>query len=375
MMRLFPFLFQVLTATLVVNAFQQCTNDKKCQPLSSSIPDTSNEGLIEHQTDVNQAEIDWATEIPIDSSSTSSHRKAYSLNGRLLCASRCAYEINKNEPYFSSVQYYAGTKAKRISRGVNSVVIGKNVDGVIVSFRGTQTSNPIDWIQNAGLMLRSFPDLPGRVHSGFYYAMKSLLKNVIIEVKQMLDTSSVKKIYFTGHSKGGALASLSAMMFQLDPSLPNVTSVTTFASVKFADSEFRNAYNALLDQSSFENYLDIIPFLPPSASTMEVMDKDMKEMLNENLWSSKQKSKQNKNMKWDYQAVGKRFYINEHNTIQSKVSKDLDDQRIRDIEDKTLLSVSKFVAAHCSACNSDGCDGGYFNAVANEVCEDTKSNY
>jgi len=254
------------------------------------------------------------------------------------------------------------------------VFIGKNVDGVIVAFRGTQTSNPLDWIQNAGLMLRSFPDLPGRVHSGFYDAMKSLLKIVIIEVKQMLDTSSVKKIYFTGHSKGGALASLSAMMFQLDPSLPNVTSVATFASVKFADSEFRNTYNTLINQSSFENYLDIIPFLPPSASTMEVMDKDMKEMLNENLWSSKQKSKQNKNMKWDYQAVGERFYINEHSEIQPKVSKDLDDQRIRDIEDKTLLSVGKFVAAHCSACNGNGCDGGYFGAIANEVCEDMQSN-
>jgi len=360
----------LLFITSTVNAFPQCTKNKKYQPSYCSNPDLKNEVPID-QTKDTKASINWTTEIPIEpTSSPEKQRKSYTLNGRLLCASQCAYEI-KN-PYFSSVQFYAGTKAKRISRGVNSVLIGKNLDGVVVAFRGTQTSNPLDWLQNAGLLLRSFPDMPGRVHSGFYYAMKSLLKVVIYEVKEMLRTSSVKKLYFTGHSKGGALASLSAIMFQLDPSLPNVTSVTTFASVKFADSEFRNIYNSLINQSSYENYLDIIPFLPPSASTMEAMDDDMIDMLNDNLWPSKQKLNK---IEWDYQPVGKRFYIDEHSKIHSKVTKDLDDRRIRDIEDKTLLSVSKFVAAHCSACdNDDGCDGGYFNAIANEVCEDIATN-
>ena len=368
--RVFPIPIILLIISTVANAFPQCTRNEKCQP-SYLTPESKNEEPLIDQT-IQKSSVKWTTEIPIESSSISEkQRKSYSLNGRLLCASQCAYDI-KN-PYFSSVQFYAGTKAKRISRGVNSVLIGKNLDGVIVAFRGTQTSNPLDWIQNAGLLLRAFPDMPGRVHSGFYYAMKSLLKVVIYEVKEMLKTSSVKKIYFTGHSKGGALASLSAIMFQLDPSLPNVTSVTTFASVKFADSEFRNMYDAVINQTSFENYLDIIPFLPPSASTMEAMDDDMIDMLNDNLWPSKHKRKIN--MEWDYQPVGKRFYIDENNNIHSKVTKDLDDQRIRDIEDKTLLSVSKFVAAHCSACNNgDGCDGGYFDAIANEVCEDITAN-
>lgn len=80
------------------------------------------------------------------------------------------------------------------------------------------------------------------------------------------------------------MASIAALFMNLDPSLPNVTSVYTFASAKPGNSDFRDSYNRMINQTSYESYLDIVPFLPPSKRTMEVMEEcgeSMKQMMNE----------------------------------------------------------------------------------------------
>ena len=77
--------------------------------------------------------------------------------------------------------------------------------------------------------------------------------------------------------------------------------------------------------------------------------------------------------------MGERKYIDEDADI-FEVSNELDDVRIKDIEDKTFLSLKKFRSAHCSACpaedSADGtesrkseCDGLYFASVAPEICD------
>lgn len=89
------------------------------------------------------------------------------------------------------------------------------------------------------------------------------------------------------------------------------------------------------------------------------------------LWNDTETMEANKDYIWDYQPVGKRRYIDANITVISNVTKELDDQRIYDIEKKTLLSLREFAAAHCLACPKvDGnCRGGYFSAVAQEVCK------
>ena len=54
---------------------------------------------------------------------------------------------------------------------------------------------------------------------------------------------------------------------------------SSFASAKAGNSKFRDAYNKNVNQTSYEAYADLIPFLPPSASTMEKMDDSMTEMV------------------------------------------------------------------------------------------------
>ena len=86
------------------------------------------------------------------------------------------------------------------------------------------------------------------------------------------------------------------------------------------------------------------------------------------LWSETSVRKKDKNI-WDYQTVGERKYISSDYEIIGPVTKELDNQRIKDIEEKTVLSLTEFKAAHCSSCAEKGCRGSYFQTVANDVCD------
>jgi len=71
----------------------------------------------------------------------------------------------------------------------------------------------------------------------------------------MLKTSEVmgwkQDVYFTGHSKGGAMASVAALLMQRDRDLPDPAYVCTFGSAKVGDSEFRDYYNNKITQISY----------------------------------------------------------------------------------------------------------------------------
>mmetsp|Transcript_29569 Transcript_29569/g.45139 ORF Transcript_29569/g.45139 Transcript_29569/m.45139 type:complete len:489 (-) Transcript_29569:309-1775(-) len=326
----------------------------------------SNKIQKEEEIDEEEEEMNAITTVPPYAAQT--------IDGRLLCASQCAYEISP--PYFRACAYRPGTTAKRVTRGVNSALIGCTVDGITIAFRGTKTSSLLDWLQNAALFLSDVDEekykLKGRLHTGFYRGTKSLWKSTKSVLKEMVAECEEKgwktDVHITGHSKGGAMASIAAILMKRDKDLPDPKYICTFASARVGNSEFRDAYNARLNQTSYEAHLDLIPFLPPSKSTMENMSDAMSEMIEGVLWSETSSSKKEK-YRWDYQTLGQRKFIREDGSIVNDVTRELDAQRIRDIEEKSILSLDEFKQAHCSGCASDGCDGLYFAAVADGVCD------
>ena len=144
---------------------------------------------------------------------------------------------------------------------------------------------------------------------------------------------------------------------------------STFASAKVGDSEFAKEYNKHIEQSSYEAHLDLIPFLPPSKTTYEMMSEPMTEMLDSMLWSESSIQKK-ENYKWDYQTVGRRKFITKDYEIIDDVTMELDEERIKIIEKSSFLALDEFKAAHCSSCPTEGCNGYYFNAIAGDVCSD-----
>ena len=209
---------------------------------------------------------------------------ARTLDGRLLCASECAYEIEN--PYFGGVGYLKHGVVTRISLGVNSCLVGRTIDGIVVAFRGTQPDSFLDWLQNAAIFLRKVDGLPGRIHSGFYDAAIALyaqIKDCVLELmKESCHWYTRRpKIYLTGHSKGGCLASLTAMFMALDNEIPKSDYVCTFGAARIGDPDFEIIYDRLVNQVSYENYLDVVPFLPPGQVAVRAMSENTLMKINE----------------------------------------------------------------------------------------------
>lgn len=172
---------------------------------------------------------------------------------------------------FDHQRYVYGSK----NRGFCRIIW--NDEQLVVAFRGSQKIL-YDWL---ACNLRCTPTLlakcsntdPIVVHSGFQKAI--LAPNVRLTPAIPAFDAIVAKINelglqdhpisFTGHSLGGALAVLSAIMFDNDFQTRNpVRSVVTFAAPAVGGPGFRRHYGDLHSKTvQFVNLRDVVPFLPP----------------------------------------------------------------------------------------------------------------
>jgi triacylglycerol lipase len=140
-------------------------------------------------------------------------------------------------------------------------------NNVIIAFRGTD-SDP-DWIVDAEVSQLRFPYVPKPyfVHKGFLTTYESCRSQIR---KNLLETPSKKPIFVTGHSLGGALATLCA--FDLAINHYNISSIT-FASPRVGDPLFIEIYNKKVKHSQrFVNVFDIVPLLPPETIYSPITD-------------------------------------------------------------------------------------------------------
>jgi predicted lipase len=113
---------------------------------------------------------------------------------------------------------------------------------IIVSFRGTESSRDMFYdmltfkkeINNVG------------IHYGFYKHLfsKSNYISMINKINSLLNENLLYEIYITGHSLGGALATLFG--YKLSQEFSNIiVNIVTFASPKVGDRRWRNLFNSI----------------------------------------------------------------------------------------------------------------------------------
>jgi Lipase (class 3) len=205
-----------------------------------------------------------------------------SLNFRLLCAAGSAYDIAPGacaytpDLVYSPVVGYTSVP-KAICGDVNSInacLVGENADGIIVAFRGTlplslkDPNSLLNWLEDFFDVPKPAPNVPGQVHSGFYDGTMSVINGVAAAV-QSLNPGPAKKVLVTGHSLGGAMASIGAYILSQTYHFP-IQQVVTFASPRPGDLGFQTGYQAVINQVRFENYQDIVPLLPPSDAFIQL---------------------------------------------------------------------------------------------------------
>ena len=286
------------------------------------------------------------------------------LDCRLLCASGCAYYITgtKYQPLpgdrWGPAVNFIGQPTP-IAGGndlIDAGLIGEVADGIIVAFRGTlppswSLQSILDWLQDMLAEPGSRPDLPGKVHTGFYDATAAIIDQVASQVK----TKGSKPVYVTGHSLGGAMAVLGAWIMQATYGI-KIAQVMTFAAPKPGDSAFQAAYQKVFaSHVRYENYDDLVPLLPPADDFIKLVAEIP--VIGELFKQAKH---------WDYQAVGTLKYIESASNGYGIVSDPSMAERLGDIvyelaQDIYSEDFSSFGNAHSLMCGygyiSGACPG------------------
>jgi hypothetical protein len=121
----------------------------------------------------------------------------------------------------------------------------------------------LDWLNDFEAEPISAQGFPGFVHAGFSGALTAFAPRLAAEVqRQRVGALAQRPLLITGHSKGGAVATLAAWQFQALGGTP--VKAVTFAGAKPGDAAFRAAYDPQIDHTRYEYNNDIVPHLPLS---------------------------------------------------------------------------------------------------------------
>lgn len=136
----------------------------------------------------------------------------------------------------------------------------------VVVFRGTKLA--VEWIQDAMAVPVPFTYVPnsGDVHFGFFDIYKSM-RNEILTTVQGLHPQ--KNLVITGHSLGGALATLCTLDIAVNSKFQFPT-IYTYGSPKVGKPHWVDVFNATINQSvRVVNAPDNVPKLPPASFGFE----------------------------------------------------------------------------------------------------------
>ncbi|GII23630.1 lipase family protein [Planosporangium mesophilum] len=162
---------------------------------------------------------------------------------------------------------------------------------VILCYRGTQPMNFINWLTDADVNPETVPvpfaDPPVSfaVHGGFYRNVRATRHEVVHALQRALDGRSVRAkgkampqrmeaLYLTGHSLGGAMAAMMAVMLRTEPAYAPIArklrAVYTYGQPMIGEPGLAKACDD--DEFLGANLIryvygsDVVPQLPPTVS-------------------------------------------------------------------------------------------------------------
>ena len=133
----------------------------------------------------------------------------------------------------------AGLRTRFIDVDSTQCYVAWNDSVAIVAFRGTEADQPLDLLTDINIVPVDWPQ-GGHVHLGFVSALDSVWTEVIA----ILQTTHARP-WFTGHSLGGALATLAADRHG------NPGGVYTFGSPRVGDDAFAQGFARRHPRRSF----------------------------------------------------------------------------------------------------------------------------
>jgi triacylglycerol lipase len=153
-------------------------------------------------------------------------------------------------------------------------LLAYNDDLVVVAFRGTEDIK--DWLNNAKVWENEIKDAPNcdqkvKIHQGFNDAISAVTKDGTLFARIAELQKPGRKLYISGHSLGGALATLMAYFSTENKDL-NIDGIYSFGQPSVGDSGFQQCYDAQLLEKTFRfvNHKDVVPRINPNNNLKHV---------------------------------------------------------------------------------------------------------
>ena len=124
----------------------------------------------------------------------------------------------------------------------------QNASALVIAFRGTK--EPTDFLTDALFALLPISALES-VHAGFWLSIES----AYTELRQHAEAAGSRRIWLTGHSLGGALATVLAYRLQRDGI--RVQGVYTYGSPRVGSSTFALSYGLLFADRPTQRWVDV----------------------------------------------------------------------------------------------------------------------
>jgi hypothetical protein len=217
------------------------------------------------------------------------------LKRRLLFASVEAY--HPRPPLYAPSPGWLGARREEIGAGIDLALVGRFAEGIVIAFRGTLPPGDLkpnlkslavpsildplvvfDWLNNLHGELISgtrvgngttlAATIPGRAHEGFAGSLVSLWPGVASAIERLREGDDAPRVYFTGHSKGGALANLAAACAG-QVWRRAVVKAVTIGAPRTGDGDFAKAYrDSGIDCIRYEVEEDLVPKIPGTSNAL-----------------------------------------------------------------------------------------------------------
>lgn len=150
-------------------------------------------------------------------------------------------------------------------RGTQAILLADH-EKIIVAFRGSETVLE-DWITDFKIRKTAGPC--GNVHRGFKAALNWVWTDIeatIEEIRDPLPREKHQTLWFTGHSLGGALATMATAFCKFNEQPIVVNGLYTFGQPRVGSEKFATAFNAAFKAQTFRfvNNNDVVTRVPPS---------------------------------------------------------------------------------------------------------------
>ena len=176
-----------------------------------------------------------------------------------------AYDpVEEEQDLISNLTLLSFDLIEKYDRNGTQAIIVANKDMAILAFRGTEATSIKDIKADAKAFITACPS-GGSIHSGFNDAYNE----VGLDIQNRLHQDDLKNIplYITGHSLGGALATIGAK--KLTHPLGGIAACYTYGSPRVGDEIWGSTIKAPIYR--VVNAADCVTMLPPSDELISIV--------------------------------------------------------------------------------------------------------